>query len=191
MSGFNVGIMTKAVKFATNFMPPISIAIRTSKSVFSIILRYAHSYRSVFNGPRWGAILVMLVIAAAQVTAALHVSASESASGDYCCPAELSGHESAAAAAHACCSPRATASCADENDNASGSAVAAHEECDDCASDCEAGECGSDCCHHPPLNSPLPVPARQLSDASAPFVAAGILFPSPKEIPAPFQPPRA
>mgnify|MGYP000459971024 CR=1 FL=1 len=155
------------------------------------MLRYAQSYRSIFNGPRWGAILMMFVIAAAQVTAALHVPVPESTPGDTCCPAELAAHATSAAAAHDCCDADMHAIHGDTQDSAAATSVELHEDCEDCASDCETGDCGSDCCHHPPLNSPLPIPARLVSDASAPFVVTGTLCLFPKHIPALFQPPRA
>lgn len=153
------------------------------------MLRYAQSYRSPFNGPRWGALIVTLLITTAQITSALHIPVTEIAAGDYCCPGEIAQHHAAAPAGNDCC-PSETAADSGADGNAAAHLVV-HDDCDACSDDCDSGECDSGCCQHPPLTSPLPVPARQLTDASATYVAAAILFPDPKDRPAPFQPPRA
>ncbi|MDT8325139.1 MAG: hypothetical protein RRA94_13590, partial [Bacteroidota bacterium] len=136
------------------------------------MLRYTQSYRSPFNGPRWGALLMMLVIAAAQVTAALHVPASEITAGDHCCPATSVSHGEAAQDGSGCCASavqagKVNADCENAQterktqDDCEDCVNAQTErktqdDCEDCASHCEDDGCGSGCCHHPPLNSPLP-----------------------------------
>lgn len=60
----------------------------------------------------------------------------------------------------------------------------------DCASDCADESC-SNCCHHVPMVSPLPVPQALAFSFASPYSAYTVSSLLSKSIPAPFQPPRA
>jgi hypothetical protein len=150
----------------------------SSPRVFFYMLLHGQSYRSPFNGPRFGAAALLLVLLAVQVTAALHGSDSVDARME----AQSSACVADSHAADAASGDRAS-SCCDTSE------TRLHD--DDCECDCEGAECDSCCCYHPPMISVLRTPSERPSTPASPFVDP--LFPSPlsKEFLPPILPPRS
>jgi len=156
------------------------------------MMRYGSTYRSPFNGPRWGAVLAMIVILFGQAASAFHDPSLDSehpVNGDHC---EEFSHESAER--DACGGAELAPCCSSDRNQHNGSGYDECCEagsCDDC-SDC--GDCGQECtncCHHVPMSSPLPAlhPSLQhgtfsLALPAHPFILAADITP-------PFHPPRS
>gem|GEM_PF-2332074 len=158
----------------------------TVLAYFPFMLRYGSTYRSPFNGPRWGAVLAVIVILFGQAASAFHdpaLSREHPGTVDNCgeYSHDDSGHERCGSAEVEIC-------CSGDRDDPHGSLEDGG--CEDC-SDC--GDCDQDCtncCHHIPMSSPLPtLHASLLHGAFAlalpahPFILAADTTP-------PFHPPR-
>lgn len=134
------------------------------------MLRYGSTYRSPFNGPRWGAVLAMIAVLFGQAASAFHdpaLSGVHPGTGDSCigsaCDFTNSGDNTAL----------------DRHDTPNDFSGG-----DDCEQDCRH------CCHHVPMSSPLPslFVSLQYNQSSLalpthPFILAADLIP-------PFHPPR-
>ena len=178
------------------------------------MMRYGSTYRSPFNGPRWGALLAMIVILFGQAVSAFHdpslvsdypmhdghcdgaVCSAEA--GEASAPSDPQGsstgvhcgqpiHADGDCAQAICCSGCAP----DDAGNWSGDVrVPADGDCEDC-SDC--GDCAQDCtncCYHVPMSSPLPALHASLQHGTFSLALPAHPFILAADITPPFHPPR-
>ncbi|PLX31242.1 MAG: hypothetical protein C0600_06160 [Ignavibacteria bacterium] len=151
------------------------------------MLRYSHTYRSPFNGPRWGALLTVILIIAVQMTSAFHVPDNEMDARHLHGDAYADHHHDEVPASKTHIHGEFQHQ---ENGAHSSDADSASDCEDDCDSACTDASC-SDCCHHIPMVSPLPVPLSLAFNFASPYTSHAQPSLLNNSIPAPFQPPRA
>jgi len=113
------------------------------------MFQYGHTYRSPFNGPRWGAVIAMFVILAGQMLTVFHtpVQAAPHVAFHVCCK------EAMETSPDSCTDPHAVRETPEQCSASGHTADTAHE--NGCCEDGCADECRY-CCHHTPMNSPFP-----------------------------------
>lgn len=157
------------------------------------MLRYGSTYRSPFNGPRWGAVLAMIAILFGQAVWAFHdpgLSGVHPGTGNVCTGSACNLTEcddSIAVDRHDALSGFFDTDTAYEGSMCCcGDSAAAEDDCsgDDCEQDCRH------CCHHVPMSSPLSSPHVSLQHKQASLALPTHPFILAADITPPFHPPR-